>query len=102
MYVHWLEIGGIRINMKDEDKQWDHLKKYLSDYPESKATVYIKNTGDLFARVVRLECKQNYRDLDLECNSCSDCSIRQLNYKPQNIEICKKQIDYFFNRERAS
>ena len=100
--THWLEIGGTRISTKNEDMQWDHLKKYLSEYPESKATVYIKNTGDLFATVVRLECKQNYRDLDLECNSGSDGSIRHLNYKPKNIELCRMQTDYFFNRERAT
>lgn len=102
MFVHWLEFGGIRIAMKDEDKQWDYLKEYLSKYPESNATVFIKNTGDLFARVVRLECKQNYTDLDLLCNSMSEGSIRHLSYKPKNIEICKKQVDYYFSRERAN
>jgi len=99
--IHWLEIGGIRIGMKDEDKQWNYLKKYLSEYPESKATVYFKDS-DLFARVVKLECKQNYRDLDLHCNSCSNSSIKHLNHKPQNIELCKNQLDYFLNRERVS
>ncbi len=102
MNVHWLEIGGIGIDMKDEDNQWDRLKKYLSEYPESKATVYNRNTGNLFARVVKLECKQNYRDLDLDCNSMSNGSIRHLNYKPKNIELCKVQIDYFFNKDRAT
>jgi len=103
MFVHWLEVGGMRFTVPDENVQWKHLKDYLTKYPDSKITVYNRNSGDLCARVVRLECKQKYNDLDMDCNSGFTHSIRRLAYKPKNIELCRVQSDYFFNRsEEAS
>ena len=98
MFVHWLEVGGKRFTISDEDVQWGYLKDYMLKYPDSKITVYNRNAGDLFARVVKLECKQKYRDLDIDCNSGFTHSIRRLDRKPNNIEPCRVQSDYFFNR----
>jgi hypothetical protein len=96
--THWLVIGGTRIRAEHEKKQWDNLKEYLEQYKDSKATVYLKTTGDMFVRIVKLECDQNYKDLDLDCNSCFSGSIRHLNSRPNNIELSRMQIDYYFNR----
>jgi hypothetical protein len=99
--IHWLQIGGMRVSQKAEGRQWDNLKKYLSDYPESKATVFLKETGDMFCRIIRLECNQNYRDLDLDCNG-GDGSVRHFDRKPNDLSLCKIQIDYFVNRKREA
>ena len=96
--IHWLQIGGIKTSKESEDKQWRNLNKYLEDYPGSEVTVFLKNTGDVFARIVKLKCNQNYRDLDLDCNSCFDGSIKRLAYKPKDIFISKKQFDCFISR----
>ena len=98
MFVHWLGVGGIRFTILDEDIQWRYLKDYLSKYPDSKITVFNRNSGDLFERVVKLECNQRYNDLDMDCNSGFTHSIRRFDYKPKNIEPCGVQADYFFNR----
>ena len=99
--THWLQIGGTRVSQKAEDRQWNNLQEYLSDYPESKATIYLKETGDLFCKIVKLECNQNYRDLDLYCNG-GDGSAKHLNHKPNDLVLCKLQIDYFINRKREA
>lgn len=96
--VHWLQIGGIKLTLKDENKQWNNLNEYLSKYPESKAEVYKKFTGDMFAKFIRLECEQNYNELDLDCNSMSRGSIRHLNHKPSNIEKCNMSVEWFIER----
>ena len=53
----------------------------------------------MFAIFIRLECEQNYNDLDLDCNSMFDGSIKHLNSKPSNIELCNKPIDWFIERK---
>jgi len=96
MRVHWLGIGGINIKLTDERKQWIALKHYLNKYPDSKITIFNKVLGrDLYERIVKLECMQSYDDLDLDCNSGFNTSIRHLDYKPKGIEICKMQIEGF-------
>jgi hypothetical protein len=97
--THWLQIGGMKVSQKAEDRQWNNLQQYLSDYSESKATVYYKETGDIFCRIVKLECNQNYRDLDLYCNG-GDGSVRHLDYKPKDLALSKLQLDYFVNRSK--
>ena len=97
--VHWLQVGGMRTSLKNENRQWENIQTYLEEYPNSKATVYYKETGDLFCRIVKLECKQNYRDLDLDCNS-GDGSVRHLNYRPNDLTESAVQIDYYVNRAR--
>jgi hypothetical protein len=96
--VHWLRIGGMKLSTKSEQKQWNSLKEYLNNYPGSKIIVFNKNTGDAFAKIVRLECDQTYKELDLDCNSCYDTSIKHLSSKPADIEVCKMQLDYFVKR----
>lgn len=93
--IHWLKFGGYRVSLKSEAKQWLNLGEYLQKYPDSKATVFIKTTGDMFEKVVKLECCQDYQELDLDCNSMFDGSIRHLNSRPGNIEPSKKPVDYF-------
>ena len=65
MFIHWLEIGSVRKSLDVENKQWLRLKNYMEKYPDSKATVYYRNSGDLLACVVKLEYKQRYNDLDM-------------------------------------
>jgi hypothetical protein len=96
--THWLQIGGIKIRSEYEIKQWYHLKEYIEQHEGSKATVYVKTTGDMFARIIKLECDQNYNELDLDCNSCFSGSIRHFNGRPNNIEISKLQLDYYTSK----
>ena len=56
--IHWLQIGGMKSSLDNEQKQWNNLKQYLNDYPNSRAEIYYKTTGDMFARFIRLECEQ--------------------------------------------
>jgi hypothetical protein len=96
--THWLQIGGMRIREAYERKQWENLSKYLEQHQGSNATVYIKNTGDIYARIIKLECEQSYNDIEIDCNSCFDGSIRYLNSRPNNIEISKLQLDYYMSK----
>ncbi len=96
--VHWLQVGGRYYSLEREQKQWVNIGQYIKNYPNSKVTVFVKNTGDLFARIVKLECDQNYNDLELDCNSGFDSSLKRLDRKPQDIEICNHQFEYFINR----
>lgn len=86
LYVHWLQFSGVKCSLKREEKQFDELIKYLKNYPSATAEGYFKTTGDVLATVVRLECNQNYKDLDLECNSMSEKSLKRLTHKPKDIE----------------
>ena len=96
MSVHWLEVGGMHVSLSNEGKQWNLLYEYIKKYPDSNIKVFYKTSGkDLFAKVVRLECNQKYADLDLDCNSCSDVSIRRLTYKPKGMEVSKLQLNDF-------
>lgn len=94
-YVHWLELGGIKVIDENEKKQWRQIKGYLEKYPESNATVYLKDTGDVFKRFVKLECSQSYNDLDLDCNSMLNGSIRHLDHKPNSNEISETRLEHF-------
>ena len=76
--------------MNKEDLQLEELRQYLRNDPTAKVEGYFKNTGDVFAKVVRLECEQSYIDLDLECNSMSSMSLKHLTHKPPNIEYSEK------------
>lgn len=93
--IHWLKFGGYRVSLKSEAKQWLNLGEYLQKYPDSKATVFIKTTGDIFEKAVKLECGQNYQELDLDCNSMFDGSIRRLYSKPGNIKPSNKPVGDF-------
>lgn len=93
--IHWLQIGGIKEHY--EHKQWENLKEYLNKYSESNIEVWVKFTGDMFAKFIRLKCNQNYCDLDLDCNSGFKGSIKHLNNKPNNIELSIHSRDWFIN-----
>jgi len=95
--VHWLQIGGMKIREKDEIKQWGNLNEYIQKYPLSKSQVWLKTTGDMYARFIKLECEQSYDELDLDCNSISDGSIKRLGNKPSNVEVSSKGIECFFD-----
>jgi len=88
--VHWLEYGGIRSTATREMKQLEELQRYLSENPTAKAEGYLKTTGDMYAKIVRLECNQSYNDLDLDCNSMFDKSLKRYAHKPSNIEYSEK------------
>jgi len=89
-WVHWLEYDNIRHSIDRRDKQLEELRKYLRNYPEAKAEGYVKTTGDMFAKIVRLECSQPYDDLDLDCNSMFAKSLRRYTHKPSNIKYSEK------------
>lgn len=78
-YIHWLKIDGVR----SEDRQYKEIDKYLKAYPEAKATMFLYKYG-MFNRVVKLECSQNYNDLDMIVNSGSH-PLRRLTQKPKDI-----------------
>lgn len=92
--THWLVIGGERKTMKQELEQWKNLKQYINNYPESEVIIYLKSAGDIYSRVVKLKCKQNYQELDLDCNG-GDKSIKHLDYRPSGIELCNWNVDEF-------
>lgn len=85
IYKHWLLIDG-KQRKHLTVKQWNNLKEYQEKYPESKITVYNKKYGSIVDKVICLEVAQNYNDLDLDCNSLFDGSLRRLNRKPADLE----------------
>ena len=91
--IHWLEIGK---GFSNEKKQWKNINNYISKYPNSKITVFYKDYS-FDGYIVKLECSQKYVDLDLDCNSFFDGSIRRLERKPANITISKLQKDFFID-----
>ena len=81
-YVHWLKIDGFAFG-KDFAEQFLEIENYLKKYPTSKATVFWYDSGSMH-RIVKLECEQCYRDLDMCVNSSSTYLLR-LHSKPKNI-----------------
>ena len=79
-YVHWLKINGCT---SDEQKQYAIVADYLKKYTNAKATIY-HCEFHLFHRIVKLECEQNWNDLDMNVNSFSS-RLRRLVRKPANI-----------------
>jgi hypothetical protein len=96
--IHWLRIGDSKLTKQAELKQWENIKDYLEKYPISKTIVYVKNSSDVFAKIVKLECEQSYDELDLDVNSGFNGSIRYLNSRPSDIELCKLQIEHFLSK----
>ena len=82
--------------MEKENKQLEQLQLYLRKHPEAKAEGYLKTTGDMFAKIVKLVCNQFYKDLDLDCNSLFDKSLKRHSQKPSNIEYSKTLTDKIF------
>jgi len=82
IYVHWLKIDGYAIG-RAEYLQYNEIVKYLLKHPNAKAETY-QYECDLFNCVVRLECHQNYDDLDMAVNSFSN-NLRRLSQKPKRL-----------------
>jgi len=81
-YTHWLKIRGT-ISTREEAKQFREIQSYLDRYPKSSATLYLYEYN-LFDYVVKLECNQNWDDLDLYANSGFH-ALTRLSHKPANI-----------------
>ena len=81
-YVHWIKINGYTTS-EETAKQFEVIDDYLKKYPNSNAITYEYDSGS-FNWIVRLECEQNYRNLDMEVNSGSTYLTR-LQSKPKNI-----------------
>lgn len=71
------------ITSKEVAEQFANIEQYLIKYPMSKAVIYQYDSGS-FNWIVRLECEQCYRNLDMEVNSGSTYLAR-LTSKPKNI-----------------
>ena len=91
----------MRCSPEKEIKQLAELRQYLKRYPEAKAEGYLKTTGDMFAKIVRLECGQSYADLDLDCNSAFDRSLRRHSHKPTNIEYSESLTQNINNNSHS-
>lgn len=81
-YIYWLKIKSL-VPARDEVKQYQEIQNYLDNYPDAKATMYLYDYH-FFDRVIKLECHQNWNDLDLNVNSGSH-ALRRLSRKPDNI-----------------
>lgn len=81
-YVHWLKINGT-VSEREEAKQYREIQSYLDRYPDSTATMYLYELH-LFHRVVKLECNQNWNNLDLDANTGSH-RLRRLTRQPDNL-----------------
>lgn len=81
-YVHWIKINGYT-DCKETANQFREIESYLKSYEGANAMLYQYDSGS-FNWVVRLECGQCYKDLDLDVNSFST-KLQRLNSKPKNI-----------------
>jgi glycogen synthase len=95
-YTHWLKIDGTW-SYGTTAKAYQKLMDYLNQHPNSKVTVFTPNYGFMFNRYIRLECSQNYNDLDLDCNSMFDGSLIRLTQKPKDVKQSKKDFQTFYN-----
>lgn len=89
MKKHWLVVSS---NSKFEKMQWENINEYLLKYPESKIEVFYKEQGS-FDKIFCLETTQTYNQLDLDCNSHFQGSLKRANKKPNDIS----KYDYSFN-----
>ena len=87
--VHWLKF-----NFADKEA-FKLLKEYADKY-DCEMTRYYSDTN-LFYDYVKLNCKQNYNDLDLDCNSFSS-PIYHLQRKPSNLTLGRVQMQEAFNK----
>jgi hypothetical protein len=85
LYKHWLGYDGMR-KMFVADKQYDELIRYLKENKNARFKIYLRTDGDMFEKIIELECNEPYANLDLDCNSNSDKSLKRYGHKPSNIE----------------
>ena len=96
-YVHWLKIDGT-VSDRDEKRQYQEIQSYIDRYPEAKVTMYLYEYH-LFHRIIKLECNQNWNDLDLDANTGSH-RLRRLSRKPDNIGYEQPfKIPEYLNKE---
>lgn len=91
-YVHWLKVD-LR-NETRNGKEWLNLKEYKDKY-DCNITVFYYNNS-FTDKAIKLECNQNYDDLDLDVGSMWDGSLIRLMKKPKNITAYQKNIEFFF------
>lgn len=94
-YVYWLKINSS--NETKDGKEWLNLKKYKEKYDCNITVFYYDNS--FVDKAIKLECNQNYEELDLDVNSMSCGSLIKLKSKPKNITVYKNDIEYFFNEK---
>lgn len=95
-YVHWLKIN--LLNEISDGKEWNNLKEYKDKY-DCNMNVFYYDNNPLTEKVIKLECNQNYNDLDLDVNSMNDGSLIRLKSRPKNITQYSKDIYYFFDKK---
>lgn len=81
-HIHWLKIRGL-VTAREEAEQYKEIQSYLDRYPESIAMMY-RYEASLCDYVVRLECNQDWKNLDLYANSGFH-ALKRLTRKPNNI-----------------
>lgn len=97
-YTHWLKI-----DLSNETKkgiEWNNLKIYKEKY-DCNMEVYYYDNDSFCKKVIKLECNQSYKDLDLDVNSMFDGSLIRLSSKPRNISLYKVPIETFFENKIA-
>lgn len=94
-YTHWLKIDFY--NETKTGIEWKNLKEYKEKY-DCNMEVYYYMSNPFTKKIIKLECNQNYQDLDLDVNSSFDGSLTKMNHKPKNIQPYNKPIELFFER----
>jgi hypothetical protein len=103
-FVHWLKIDGT-VPERDEAKQYREIQRYLDRHPDAAVTVF-KYERELFSRAVKLECHQNYNNLDMSVNSGSH-ALKRLYRKPDGLCYPQpfripKRLQYILSRSTPS
>ena len=88
-YTHWLKMEDDMI-----EQTWINLKEYKEKY-DCNIEVYYRDTS-FINKIIKLECNQEYNNLDLDVNSMFIGSITRLSQKPNNISKYNKPVEYFF------
>lgn len=90
-YTHWLKIENDMV-----EDVWIKLREYKQKY-SCNMEVFYRETN-FIDKFIKLECNQQYQDLDLDVNSISDNGLRHLSSKPKNIYQYNYKIEEFFKR----
>lgn len=88
-YTHWLKMENDMI-----EQTWINLKEYKEKY-DCNIEVYYRDTS-FINKIIKLECNQEYNNLDLDVNSMFTGSLTRLSQKPNNISKYNKPVEYFF------
>lgn len=88
-YTYWLKMEDDMI-----EQAWINLKEYKEKY-DCNIEVYYRDTS-FINKIIKLECNQEYNNLDLDVNSMFTGSLIRLSQKPNNISKYNKPVEYFF------